>query len=63
MSLDDMVVGHVSLVGWGHGGGALGTEQRGDSYGTADALRHFEQSDGFPLMSQRLQSSTEKAAT
>lgn len=44
-------------------GGALGTEQRGDSYGTADTLRHFEQSDGFPLMSQRLQSSTEKAAT
>lgn len=39
-----------------------GTEQWGDSYGTADALRHFKLSDGFPLTSQRLQSSTEKKA-
>lgn len=40
-----------------------GRSRGGVSYGTADALRHFRQSDGFLLISQRLQSSTEKAAT
>ncbi len=63
LSLDDMVVGNVNSGHWEHGGGALGTEQRGGYNGTADALRHFKQSGGFPLISQRLQSSTEKAAT
>lgn len=29
------------------------TEQKGGSYGTADALWRFKQSDGFPLNSQR----------
>lgn len=60
---DDVVVGEVVSVCSEHGGRPLGTEQRGGSYGTADALRHVRQSDGFPLISQRLQSLTEKAAT
>lgn len=54
----------IGEVGSGqeHGGRTLGTEQKGGSYGTADTLRHFKQSDGFPLISQRLQSSTEKGS-
>lgn len=60
---DDVVVGEVGSGRWEHEGRPLGTEQRGGSYGTADALRHFKLSDGFPLISQQLQSSTEKAAT
>lgn len=58
-----MVVGEFGWGRWEHGGRPLGTEQGGDSYGTAEALQHSKLSDGFPLISQRLQSLTEKAAT
>lgn len=50
---DDMVIGEVGSGGLEHRGRPLGTEQRGGSYGTADALRHFKLSDGVPLISQK----------
>lgn len=50
---DDMVFGELGSGHWEHRGRPLGTEQRRGSYGTADALRHFKQSDGFLLVSQQ----------
>lgn len=59
----DMFVVEVDSVQWEHKGRPLRTEKRGGLYGTADASDISNSQMFFPLISQWLQSSTEKAAT